>query len=271
MQADRARPGWASTHVTLTVLPYARLQREQGHVRPQGSCRPSADPPKVTFPELQRATLGNGLKVVLLERHGAPLVNAALASGCGRRGGWPADAAGTARFALDLLLKGTTTRNTFQLADERDALGAQLDVGNTLDLSTVRLSALRPNLSGSLALLADVARNPAFPEDMVEIQRKQQLAAIAQQQASPTGAAQRVLPGLIYGPGHAYANPGGGLGRASIVQSTVAASPFGVAHLWFKPGSATLIVAGDVTMAQLLPEIERASATGPPAPRRPRP
>ena len=247
---------WLGKHsLTLTVLPYPDFTAGKDTFD-RKQLPALQDAPKITFPEIQRATLGNGLKVVLLERHSVPLVNAVLAVDAGAASD-SADTAGTARFALDLLLKGTTTRDTFQLADERDALGAQLDVGNTLDLSTVRLSALRPNLSGSLALLADVARNPAFPPDMVEIQRKQQLAAIAQQQASPTGAAQRVLPGLVYGPGHAYANPGGGLGRASTVESLSRQALSEWHTLWFKPGSSTLIVAGDVTMAQLLPELEK--------------
>lgn len=254
VQAD-ARTWLGKPHLTLNILPYPDYSTSKDTFD-RKALPALTDPPKVSFPELQRATLANGLKVVLLERHAVPLVNAVLTVDAGAASDGP-DTAGTARFALDLLLKGTTTRDTFQLADERDALGAQLDVGNTLDLSTVRLSALRPNLSGSLALLADVARNPAFPEDMVEIQRKQQLAAIAQQQASPTGAAQRVLPGLIYGPGHAYANPGGGLGRESIVKSLSKQALSEWHTLWFKPGSATLIVAGDVTMAQLLPEIEK--------------
>ncbi|MFT3805467.1 M16 family metallopeptidase [Arenimonas sp.] len=213
----------------------------------------------MAFPQVQRATLSNGLKVVLLERHSVPLVNVVLVDAGAAAD--PADAAGTARFALDLLLKGTKTRDAFQLADQRDALGAQLGVGNSLDLSFVTMSALRANLSGSLDLLADVARNPAFPADMVEIQRKQQLAAIGQQKANPTSASQRVLPGLLYGPGHAYASPGGGLGRESVVQSLSQQALASWHSSWFKPGSATLIVAGDVTMAQLMPELERSFGT----------
>ncbi|KRA15299.1 pitrilysin family protein [Lysobacter sp. Root604] len=251
-----AREWLGRHHATLTVAPMPELSA--GRDEFDRKLLPALGaPPQVDFPKLQRTTLSNGLKVMLLERHSAPLVSVALAVDAGV-GADPADAPGTSRFALDLLLKGTATRDAFRLADERDALGATLNVGNSLDQSLVYLTALRPNLGGSLDLLADVARNPAFPEDMVEIQRKQQLAAIEQQRASPTGAATRTLPPLLYGPGHAYGNAGGSLGQ----EATIAALPRSALQAWharwFVPGNATLIVAGDVTLDALKPELERA-------------
>ena len=251
-----AREWLGRHHATLTVAPAPELRAGKDEF--DRKLLPALGaPPQVDFPKLQRTTLSNGLKVMLLERHSAPLVSVALAVDAGVSAD-PADAPGTSRFALDLLLKGTATRDAFRLADERDALGATLNVGNSLDQSLVYLTALRPNLGGSLDLLADVARNPAFPEDMVEIQRKQQLAAIEQQRASPTGAATRSLPPLLYGPGHAYGNAGGSLGREATI-SALPRSALQAWHArWFVPGNATLIVAGDVTLDALKPELERA-------------
>lgn len=252
---DTARTWLAAPHYTLTVTPYPELRARTDTL--DRSVLPALTaPPKVAFPAVQTATLPNGLKLVLMERHSAPLVAATLAVDAGIAAD-PASAPGTGNFAMDLLLKGTTTRDAFALADRRDALGATLSVGNGSDLSQVRLKALKANLGESLALLADVALNPAFPADMVEIQRKQQLAAIEQQQASPTGAAQRVLPTLLYGPGHAYATPGGGLGRAAAVAAVSRADLSAWHARWFQPNNATLIVAGDVTMPELAALVER--------------
>ena len=241
-------------HYTMTITPFPDLSAGAESIDRKKLPDLSA-PPAVKFPEAQRATLANGLKVILLERHSAPLVSATLAVDAGQAAD-PADKLGMESFATDLLLKGTTTRDTFQLADQRDALGATLGVGGNPDLTFVQLKALRANLAGSFDLLADVARNPAFPADMVEIQRKQQLAAIEQQQASPVGAAQRVLPALVYGPGHAYAAPGGGGDPAAVAKLTRAELAAWHAK-WFLPNNATLIVAGDVTMKDLMPALER--------------
>lgn len=206
-------------------------------------------PPEVPFPPMQRFTLENGLSVLLMERHSAPLVQLALAVNAGYASD-PADGAGTAQLALELLLKGSTRSDAFAIADRRDALGATLGVGSSLNLSFVAMTALRGNLDASLDLLAEVAREPAFPADMVELQRKQQLAGIAQQAADPFGAAQRRVPQLVYGAGHPYGKPGP-LGAADAV----AALDIDDLRAWhgrhFVPGNTTLVVAGAVKAEDL--------------------
>jgi zinc protease len=242
-------------HATLVIAPFPKLVAGRDEFD-RTQLPALAAPPKVAFPQMQRATLSNGMKVVLLERRSVPLVNMALAVDAGASAD-PAGAAGTSRFALDLLLKGTTSRDAFRIADERDVLGATLDVGNSLDQSFVYIDALRANLGGSLDLLADVARNPAFPADMVELQRKQQLAAIEQQRASPTAAVQRMLPSLLYGKDHAYGRPGGSLGTEAVVANLQRDALLDWHRRWFVPSNATLVVAGDITLDALMPELER--------------
>ena len=215
---DTAAKWLSRPSYTLQVDPFPPLSAAKDDGLDRSVLPALAAPPSVDFPDVQRATLGNGMKVLLLERHATPLVNLALTVDAGTAAD-PADAAGTANFALNLLLKGTTSRDAFRIADERDALGATLGVGNSLDQSFVRMSALRGKLAGSLDLLADVARNPAFPDEMVELQRKQQLAGIAQQRANPGAAASRLLPTVLYAPGSAYAAPGGGLGTEAVVSA----------------------------------------------------
>jgi zinc protease len=67
-------------------------------------------PPELKLPKLQRATLSNGLKVVLAERHEVPLVRLTLAADAG----FASDAStapGTANLAMQMLTDGTRTRN----------------------------------------------------------------------------------------------------------------------------------------------------------------
>ena len=246
-------------HATLVVAPFPKLAAGRDDF--DRSVLPALGaPPKVAFPQMQRATLSNGMKVVLLERRSVPLVSMALAVDAGV-GADPATAPGTSRFALDLFLKGTTTRDAFRIADDRDALGATLGTGNALDQSFVYMTALRANLGGSLDLLADVARNPAFPQDMVELQRKQQLAAIEQQRANPGGAVQRLLPPLLYGAEHPYGRPGGSLGTAASVSALQRDALLDWHRRWFVPSNTTLVVAGDVDLSTLMPELERSFGT----------
>src|SRR6185295_13313617 len=65
-------------HYMLLVSPFPTLQPGPSSLD-RSVVPPLGEPPDVTFPKVQRATLGNGLKVILLERHSSALVNIALA------------------------------------------------------------------------------------------------------------------------------------------------------------------------------------------------
>jgi zinc protease len=213
-------------------------------------------PPELKLPKLQRATLSNGLKVILAERHEIPLVNLWMETDAG----FAADqfaAPGTAALTSSLLDGGTSTRTALQISDQLAMLGAELQASSNLDLSTVRLSALKVKLDSSLELFADVILNPVFPEEDFKRQQKQQLAAIEREQNTPVQMALRVFPGLLYGPGHAYGNPLTGSGTKASVSKMTREDLVKFHQTWFRPNNATLIVAGDTTLAELTPKLEK--------------
>jgi len=106
--------------------------------------------------------------------------------------------------------------------------------------------------------MADVVLNPVFPADLVALEKRRQLAQIGQEKADPRRVALRILPRLLYGPSHAYANPFTGSGEASTVDSITRDDLLRWHRTWFTPNGSTLIVTGDVTMAQLEPALARA-------------
>ena len=72
--------------------------------------------------------------------------------------------------------------------------------------------------------------------------------------------ALRVLPGLLYGAGHAYANPWTGSGTEESTNRISREDLMKFHRTWFKPNNATLIVVGATTMAEIRPRLERAFA-----------
>jgi len=240
---------------TLVVTPFPPLQ--PGQTTLDRMVLPSLGaPPDVSFPAVQRATLSNGLNVLLLERHTLPLVNMTLAVDAGYAAD-SADRAGTASLALDLLDDGTTTRDTFKIADDLDALGAQIVTGSSLDLSFVRLRALSRNLRPSLDIFADVVLHPAFSQDMVDLAKRRRLAQIGQEKVQPVATAQRVVSVLLFGGGHAYGTPLTGSGFESTVSALTRDDLARWHRDWFHPNNATVIIAGDTTLAAVVPELER--------------
>src|SRR5499427_2677326 len=209
-------------------------------------------PPELKLPKLQRATLSNGLKVILAERHEVPLVTFWLDLDAGYAADQSA-APGTSSLTMALLNGGTKTRTALQISDEQNLLGAQLFAFSDLDLSIVRLSALKSTLDASLALFGDIIVNPTFPEEDFRRQQKLQLAAIQREQVTPFQMGLRVFPGLLYGPGHAYGNPLTGSGTAASVEKMTREDLVKFHQAWFKPNHATLVVAGDTTLSEVTP------------------
>jgi zinc protease len=252
-----AAKNWLDAHhYTLHVNPMPKLGA--GATTVDRKVLPAlGQAPDVTFPAVQRATLSNGLKVVLLERHSTPIVNFAIAADAGYASD-SAEKAGLAALTLDVVDEGTTTRDSFQIADALDSLGARIGTYNTLDQSVLTLSALPMNVAPSLDLFADVVLNPSFPQDMVDLSIRQRIARIGQEQAQPTGAAMRILPRLLYGAGHAYGKPFSGSGYVRTVSSLKRADLVNWHRTWFVPNNSTLIVTGDTTLKQIVPELERA-------------
>jgi zinc protease len=241
-----------ANYYTMTVKPFARLAAAKPAIdRKQLPALGAA--PDVKFPAITRAQLKNGLKVMMIERHSAPIVHVALAIDAGAASD-AAGKAGEASLALDLLDKGSKTRNAFQMSDALESLGARLNTGTSADLSLVRLQSTSANLAPSLAIMADAALNPAFAAGQFTLQKQRRLAQIGQERAQPNGLALRLMPALLYGPAHAYGRPGNGTEKtiADISRDDLAAWH----AAWFKPGSATIIVTGDTTLEKVMPALE---------------
>ncbi len=212
--------------------------------------------PEVRFPEFQRFTLANGLRVILAERHSVPMVRLDLVLDAGYatdQGGIP----GTAELAMALLDEGTARRSALQISEELALLGASLGTGSDLDASYVSLSTLKDKLDAALDIYADVILGPSFPEADFQRLLKLQLAQIQQEKSSPFTMALRVVPGLLYGPGHAYSNPLTGSGYEDSLTKLTRADMAAFHRTWFKPNHTTLVVVGDTSAAEMRPKLEK--------------
>ncbi|MGH9651971.1 MAG: M16 family metallopeptidase [Bryobacteraceae bacterium] len=227
-------------------MPPAKGQRQVPAIGPAHDLR---------LPPVQQDRLGNGLKILLAERHEVPVVNFWLEVDSG----YAADqfaSPGTARLASALLTGGTKRRTALEISDEVQSLGAQLSAGCNLDIASVYLSALRETLDQSLDIYADVILHPTFPQADFERQRTLQLAAIANEKATPLQMALRALPPILFGPTHAYGVPLTGSGTEESLGKLAREEMPAFHARWFQPGNSTLIVVGDTTLGEIKPKLE---------------
>lgn len=240
---------------TLEIRPYPELAA--GKSSADRSKMPEPGPaPQVQFPDFQRFTLDNGLKVILAERHSVPMVRLNLILDAGfatDQAGIP----GTAELAMGMLDEGTARRTALQISEELALLGASLGTGSDLDTSYVILSTLKEKLDAALDIYADVILNPQFPEADFLRQQKLQIAQIQQEKSSPFTMALRVFPKLMYGEGHAYSNPFSGSGYEDSIAKLTRQNLVSFHGTWFKPNHVTLVVVGDTTVAEMKPRLEK--------------
>ncbi|MDQ3392512.1 MAG: insulinase family protein [Bacteroidota bacterium] len=215
----------------------------------------AGEAPEVKFPDLQRATLSNGIKIILAERKTVPVVNFNLMVDAG----YSSDQfskPGTASLAMNMIDEGTKTRSSLKINEELALLGASLYSGSTLDFSNVFMSALKTNLDASLNIFADVVLNPSFPDEDFKRLKEEQLVRIQQEKASPVPMALRVFPKFMYGEGHAYGNPLSGSGFETTVKEISRADLVKFHETWMKPNNATIVVIGDITLKEITPKLE---------------
>lgn len=247
---------WLSDGVyILEVHPYPELKTSKSDVD-RSKLPDQGTPPEIKFPDLQKAQLKNGLKIILAERHSIPVVNFNLIVDAG----YAADQfslPGTSKLTMEMIDEGTKKRTALQISEELALLGASLGSGSDLDVSFVSLSALKNKLDESLDIFADVILNPSFPEEDFNRLKAQTIAAIQREKVTPTSMALRVFPRILFGENHAYGNPMTGSGTEETVNKITKEDLIKYHQTWFKPNNSTLVIVGDITMEEILPKLEK--------------
>jgi len=241
---------------TMEVYPFGDLQASSQKAD-RNKPPELGQPPEPHLPKLERFTLSNGLKVILAERHEIPLVNFSVLVDSGfaaDQGALP----GTARLASNLLDQGTKRRTALEISEQLAQLGARLTTGASVDTISARFSSLKTNLDAGLDIYSDVVMNPSFPDADFRRQKQLQLTSIDSEKSTPVQMALRILPEVIYGKGHAYAEPLTGTGTPESVSKITRDDLLKFHAAWFKPNHSTLVVTGDTTAAEIRPKLEKA-------------
>ncbi|HLJ89641.1 MAG TPA: pitrilysin family protein [Candidatus Angelobacter sp.] len=265
----KAAVDWLSDgDYVLEVRPYPATLRASGAIdRSKEPALGSAMP--LNLPKMQKGTLSNGLKVVLAERHTAPVVQFTLMVNSGYSAD-PLDAPGTASFTQRMLEEGTPSRDSLKVAEELESLSANFSAGASLDWSTIWLDTLKVNMDRALNIYGDLILRPTFPEKDFERLKKARLAGIENEKAQPRTMALRVVPSLLYGKNHPYSLPFTGTGTKASLTKMTREDLVRFHDTWFKPSNSILLVVGDTTLAEIKPKLESVFASWKPgeAPRK---
>ncbi len=245
----RARSVLVALAVTLAATVGAQQQ-------PDRSAAPKPGPaPDFKPPQVQKRQLSNGLPVWLVELHKVPIAHVSLVVRSGS-GADPAGRFGVASLTAEMLDEGAGARDALQIADAIEYLGASLSTSSSFDASSIDLHVPVARLTDALAIMADVALHPTFPDKELQRIRDELLTSLLQAQDDPEELVRFAFPRLVFGPKHRYGTLSVGTAAALKGFAPGDLKQFHAAH--YVPANAALVVAGDVTATTALPMLEKA-------------
>lgn len=209
---------------------------------------------KVTLPRPKEADLPNGIHLMVLEDHRFPQVS--LQVQIRGAGGYydPADAPGLASITASMMMEGTTTRNTQQIAREQEAMASSVSVGTALnsESAALSLSSLAENFDKTFDLAADVLLNPTFPEEELARYKARQKASLQQVRANPSFLAQERYGTVVFGE-HPSARV---VPTPEAIDKTTRDALIAFHKSRFVPDSAIVAIVGDMTFADARKKVE---------------
>ena len=88
-------------------------------------------------------------------------------------------------LAASMLMRGTSKHTRQQIADQFDKLKAQVRISGTPEQARVNIQTTRENFPAVLQLIAEILRDPVFPENEFEALKQQQLTALENERSEP--------------------------------------------------------------------------------------
>jgi zinc protease len=195
-------------------------------------------------------TLDNGMEVVVIPNHRAPVVTHMVWYKFGAADEKPGES-GIAHFLEHLMFKGTPTVPDGQFSRIVKKLGGNDNAFTTPDYTAYYQNVPRPHLETVMRMEADRMKNLTLKEDEVASERQVIIEERRQRvDNQPQAKFREQLMSAVF-VNHPYGTPV--IGWLHEMKQLTQEQAFDYYDTWYAPNNAILIVSGDVTAAQLKP------------------
>lgn len=213
-----------------------------------------SSPAKAALFTAESFTLGNGLRVVVVENHRAPVVLQMIFYQAGSADA-PPGKSGIAHFLEHLMFKGTPSVPSGEFSHRVALMGGEDNAFTTEDYTAFHQTVARSHLAEVMQLEADRMTHLVLAESQVDSER----AVIIEERRrdidnDPAGQLGEMMTASLF-LNHPYRLPVLGWAHEMVTLSRQDALDF--YHLWYAPNNAILIIAGDVTAADVRPLAEK--------------
>src|SRR5262245_4895176 len=154
------------------------------------------------LPLAREIALPNGLTLIVVEDHRAPIVTFDIAVPVGEIDDPPRQT-GLAEATADLLTEGAGGLTSHQLAAEVEKLGGLIASSSSPDYSEISATVLAENAGRMIEIAGDILLRPSFPEEEVALYKNTRLEKLTVQRQDPAFIVSEEFNKVIYGP-HPY-------------------------------------------------------------------
>lgn len=209
------------------------------------------EPLPFDVPEAFHTTLANGLRVVVLPQDRLPLVSFRLAFFSGDAHD-RSDSVGIVSAMMAMLTEGTENYSSRELAEKIERLGANLSASSSEDFSILCASALSIYRAEMLDILAEILFRPTFPEDELDLYKRNTIENLKFQRSQPGFLASEQVARILYGK-HPYSRISP---KPADVQN-MTQKALGTCHSQsLIPNNSVFIAVGDIEVEPFMKEIE---------------
>lgn len=198
------------------------------------------------------ATLDNGLRLIHLPAPGRQVVYCGYAIATGTRHEQSGEE-GLAHFVEHTTFKGTKRRSAFQILNELERVGGDLNAFTTKEHTIYYAAVLRDHFSKAVSLLSDIVFNSIYPQAEVEKEKEVICDEIESYNDSPSELIFDEFENLLF-PHHPLGH--NILGTSEQVRSYTSADIQRFARTHYRPDNAVFFVYGDIDFSRLAKRLE---------------
>jgi len=211
---------------------------------------------------LLRTTLKNGLKVLLVEDHAAPVVALNVWVRVGSADEKP-DEGGMAHVFEHMLFKGTERRAVGEIARTVEAAGGHINAFTGFDMTVYHITMASRDMTVGIDVLADAVLHSTF--DPGELAKEQEV--ILEEIRRGLDSPHRVLSQSVFDTAyqqHPYRLPV--IGTEELVKSFLREQLLDFFERWYVPNNMTFVAVGDLNPKATLKQIREAFSDVEPRP-----
>ena len=209
-----------------------------------------------------RTTLDNGLKVILVEDHSAPVVALNVWVRTGSADEQPSEA-GMAHVFEHMLFKGTERRGVGEIASTVEAAGGDINAYTSFDQTVYHITMASRDVGTGIDVLADAVQHSTFDPEEVARENEVVVDEIRRGKDSPETVLSEAMFAAAYTK-HPYRLPV--IGTSESVLSFTRPQLLDFLHRWYVPNNMTFIAVGDFESPTVLAQIQAAFKGAKPSP-----